>query len=148
MRVFVFKKELWLPRQVDQVFPFFADARNLERITPPWLQFSVLDRGPIHMASGTRINYQLRMRGIPIRWQSEITIWEPPVRFVDQQRRGPYRLWIHEHRFVEKNGGTMAFDEVKYAVPGGSVVNRLFVSRDVEKIFDYRSQKLKEIFSR
>jgi ligand-binding SRPBCC domain-containing protein len=144
--LFKLETELWLPRPRDQVFPFFADAFNLETITPPWLQFAVLAPRPIQMRAGLRIDYRLRLRGFPLRWQSEITAWEPPGRFVDEQRRGPYRAWIHEHVFEESNGGTLARDTVQYAVFGGWLVNRLLVRRDVEKIFAFRQARLREIF--
>lgn len=130
------------------MFAFFSDAHNLDRITPPWLHFHVLTPPPIPMRVGQRIDYRLRIRGIPLRWQSAITAWEPPHRFVDEQQRGPYRAWIHEHTFEEKDGGTLARDEVKYAVFGGALVNRLFVERDVKKIFEYRAGKLGEIFGK
>ena len=98
------------------------------------------------MAEGTRIDYRVRLRGIPIRWQSEIAAWEPPKLFIDVQRRGPYRLWAHEHRFDERDGMTLAEDVVRYAVPGGWVVDRLFVRRDVRRIFRYRRKKLRSLF--
>jgi len=146
MKTHVLERELWLPRPVGDVFPFFADARNLEVLTPPWLSFKVVTLGAITMAPGTIIDYKLRVHGFPVGWQSEITVWEPPHRFVDEQRRGPYRLWVHEHGFEEENGGTLARDVVEYAAPGGGLVNRLFVAGDVKKIFEYRAQKLKELF--
>jgi hypothetical protein len=146
MKTYLFKKEVWLPRTLEDVFPFFADADNLQAITPPWLSFRTLPAGEITMKPGTLIDYELRVHGVSIRWQSEITVWEPPRRFVDRQRRGPYHLWIHEHRFLEKDGGTLAVDEVRYTVPGGALVNSLFVARDVEKIFEFRAKKLKELF--
>ncbi|MDB6125598.1 MAG: cyclase/dehydrase [Pedosphaera sp.] len=139
--------ELWLPAPREKVFSFFADAQNLETITPPWLQFHVLTRAPILMKAGTRIDCRLKIHGLPARWQSEITLWEPSVCFVDVQRRGPYRTWIHMHTFEDQNGGTLAKDQVHYAVPGGRLIDWLFVRRDVKKIFDYRSQKLKVLFS-
>ncbi|HEU4334452.1 MAG TPA: SRPBCC family protein [Candidatus Eisenbacteria bacterium] len=129
-----------------EVFPFFADARNLEELTPPFLRFQVLSPPPIPMAAGTRIDYRLRLHGIPIRWQSEITAWEPMRMFVDEQRRGPYRTWIHTHRFTAKNGGTLVEDEVRYDVPGGALVNALFVRNDVARIFAYREAKLRARF--
>ncbi|HZA25273.1 MAG TPA: SRPBCC family protein, partial [Dehalococcoidia bacterium] len=92
----VFETEQWFPLRPEEVFSFFSDALNLELITPPWLRFKVLTVSPIEMKEGTVIDYRLRLRGIPLRWQSQITVWEPPHRFVDQQRRGPYRLWVHE----------------------------------------------------
>jgi ligand-binding SRPBCC domain-containing protein len=97
-----------LAAPLSEVFPFFADAYNLERITPSFLSFKVLTPAPIEMRPGTLIDYRLRVRGAPLRWRSEITAWEPPYRFVDEQRRGPYRAWIHEHRFEERDGRTIA----------------------------------------
>ena len=144
MRVFTLQNEVWLPRQIDEVFEFFSDAYNLEALTPPMLRFEVLTPAPIRMAVGTLIDYRLRLRGVPVRWQSEITAWEPPFRFVDEQRRGPYSMWVHEHMFEERDGGTLAKDNVNYAVPGGALVHRLFVARDVRKIFEYRTERLRE----
>lgn len=141
-----FTSELWLPRPRDEVFPFFAAAANLEAITPPWLSFRILQSTPPAMGQGALIDYRLRIRGIPVRWRSEITAWEPPVRFVDEQRKGPYRAWVHEHRFEERDGGTLVFDRVRYAVPGGRLVDRLFVRRDIEAIFAYRRQQLLDRF--
>jgi len=139
--------ELWVARPREEVFPFFANARNLEAITPPLLRFAILTPGPIEMRVGLRIDYQLRVRGMPLRWQSEITAWEPPIRFVDEQRRGPYRVWIHEHNFEERAGGTLALDRVRYAVPGGGLLERFFVRPQLRQIFAYRQTKLGEIFS-
>lgn len=147
MRTFTLTNELWLPAPPWDVFPFFADAFNLERITPPMLRFRVLTAPPIAMGVGTLLDYRVRLRGVPMRWQSEITAWEPPHRFVDEQRRGPYRLWVHEHTFAAQDGGTVARDNVRYAVPGGVLVQRLFVAPDLRRIFEYRSAALREIFS-
>ena len=146
MKDATFQAELWLPRPRSEVFPFFADAHNLQSITPPWLRFHVLTPSPIDIKAGVRIDYQIRVHGLPLRWQSEITVWEPPYRFVDEQRRGPYRRWIHEHRFVERDGGTLCSDSVRYAVLGGWLMERLFVRRDVERIFAFRQTRLTEIF--
>lgn len=146
-QLFTFDTRLWLAAPRERVFPFFADAGNLETITPPWLQFQIVTPRPMDMRVGTRIDYRLRVHGVPLRWQSEITAWEPPGRFVDEQRRGPYRAWIHEHTFAEHDGGTEVGDSVKYAVIGGWVIDRLFVRRDVRQIFAYRERKLREIFA-
>lgn len=135
-----------LRRPLSEVFPFFADARNLERITPPWLRFHVLTPGDIEMREGLTIDYRLRLRGIPIRWTSRISAWEPPGRFVDEQERGPYLAWHHEHRFREVDGMTVAEDDVAYAVPGGRLVNRFLVAPDLRRVFAYRSTRLREIF--
>ena len=146
MRTFELTSELMLPRPPAEVFPFFADARNLERLTPPWLRFAVLTPGTIEMRPGATIDYRLSLRGVPIRWRSEITAWEPPFRFVDEQRRGPYRLWVHEHRFEEREGGTLASDRVRYAVWGGRMVDRVLVRPDLERVFQYRRTVLRGIF--
>ena len=146
MREFTFESNLWLPRPRNEVFSFFADARNLEIITPPWVRFNIITAAPLRMKVGLLIDYKLHVRRIPFRWQSEITVWEPPYCFVDEQRRGPYRLWIHEHRFEETFGGTNCKDIVRYSVPGGWLVDRLFVRRDVKRIFAFRSFKLAQIF--
>lgn len=147
LKTHIFETELWLPLPREKVLPFFADARNLESITPPWLNFRILTPGEIPMRVGALIDYQLRVHGLPVRWRTEITGWNPPASFVDEQRRGPYRLWRHTHTFAEFNGGTLCGDRVEYAVPGGALVNRLFVRRDVEKIFAFRAEALKKHFA-
>ena len=144
--VHVFESELWLPVSREKIFPFFADARNLEALTPPWLKFHILTPGAIPMRVGTLIDYHLRVHGVPIRWRTEITAWEPPTGFADEQRRGPYRLWRHRHSFAEHNGGTVCGDRVEYAAPGGALIHRWFVRRDVEAIFQYRAGALKQRF--
>jgi ligand-binding SRPBCC domain-containing protein len=97
------------------------------------------------MKTGARIQYQLRLHGIPLRWESEITAWEPPHRFVDEQTSGPYHLWIHEHQFLEHGGGTKVRDLVQYSVAGGRLVHRLFVASDLNKIFEFRRRRVAEI---
>lgn len=139
---YVLRAEQWLPRPVAEVFAFFADAHRLQDLTPPFLNFHVVTPPPIAMFPGTKIDYRLRLRGIPIRWQSEISEWDPPFRFVDRQVTGPYRLWHHLHTFEERNGGTFVCDVVDYAVPGGSLIHWLIVRRDLERIFSYRRQRL------
>ena len=99
MREFTLQTELWLPRLRDEVFPFFAEARNLETLTPAWLKFEVLTPAPIAMRPGMPIDYRIRVHGLPIRWRTEIAEWDPPRRFVDVQLRGPYTLWHHTHTF-------------------------------------------------
>ena len=146
MKIFHFECGLWLPRPRNEVFEFFANALNLEGITPPWLKFRVVTPKPVHMQRGAEIEYRLRIRGIPVRWRSRITAWDPPHRFVDEQIRGPYRVWIHEHRFSEKLRGTLCEDSVQYAPLGGALSNKLLVEHDVRKIFAYRSERLQEFF--
>ncbi|MBN2242852.1 MAG: SRPBCC family protein [Acidobacteria bacterium] len=138
---------MFLPRLPEAVFPFFADAGNLERITPPWLHFEILSPSPVTMQAGATIDYRLRLHGWPLHWQTIITAWDPPHRFVDEQRRGPYRVWIHEHTFRESAGGCEMEDYVKYGVFGGRLANFLLVRRDVKRIFQYRKQELMNIFN-
>lgn len=134
-----------LPLDLETVFAFFADAANLDRLTPPWLHFQILSQLPIVMSTGTRIDYKLKLRGVPLYWQSEITVWNPPYTFQDVQRRGPYLLWEHTHRFeAVRQGATIVTDEVSYRVPGGSVINALLVRPDLERIFRYRRERLEE----
>ena len=146
MKEHVFETELWLPRPREEVFRFFAEARNLEILTPPWLKFEVLTPGPTVMRPGTLIDYRITVHGLPIRWRTEILEWNPPHQFVDLQLRGPYTLWHHTHTFEERQGGTVCHDRVRYRPRGGAIVNWLFVRRDVERIFQYRQQRLRELF--
>lgn len=146
MKIHTFHSELWVPHPREEVFDFFSRAENLEALTPPWLRFSILTPGPIAMRAGVRIRYRLRLHGVPLRWVSEITEWQPPYRFVDEQRTGPYRLWIHSHQFFEHNDGTMIRDMVRYSVAGGTLVQKLFVAPDISRIFEFRRQKIAELF--
>jgi ligand-binding SRPBCC domain-containing protein len=136
--------EIAQPR--ERLFEFFSDAFQLEAITPHWVHFHVVTPAPIRIEAGTIIDYKLRIHGFPMRWQSKITTWEPPYRFVDEQIRGPYRRWHHEHVFEESTHGTLIRDIVHYSVPGGRLINRLFVQPDLRKIFAYRSSKLQGLF--
>jgi len=131
-----------IPLPIEQVFAFYADAHNLERITPPWLGFEVTTPRPIAMGVGTLIEYRLRLHRVPVRWRTRIAAWEPPLRFVDLQVRGPYSLWEHTHTFEEDGPtATIIHDRVRYAIPFGllgELANRLLVQRDLKQIFDYR----------
>lgn len=142
----VLEREQLLPAPVGEVFAFFADAGNLDRITPPFLRFRILTPLPIELREGTLIDYRLRLRGVPIRWRTRISVWQPPHRFVDEQLRGPYRLWQHEHTFEPVGDGTLCRDVVRYRHWGGSIAERLLVRPDLERIFDYRSSTLRSIF--
>jgi ligand-binding SRPBCC domain-containing protein len=131
----------------EDVFPFFADARNLEAITPPLLRFRLLTPDPIAMGVGTFLQYALRIHGLPVRWDTLIQEWDPPHRFVDVQVRGPYRLWHHTHDLVPLDDGraTLMRDTVRYAVGFGvlgEVARRALVQRDVEAIFAFRAEKV------
>ncbi len=148
MKTYTIDQEQWLPRPRDLVFPFFADAGNLQAITPPWVGFEIMTPRPIEMKAGALIDYRIHLHGIPVPWRTEITAWEPPFRFVDTQRRGPYRKWVHTHSFEERDGGTLCRDHVEYAVPGGALIHWLFVSRDVRRIFEHRRRVLDRLFAR
>ena len=147
MQIREFKCELWLPLPPVKLFEFFGDATNLDALTPPWLHFNIVTPRPIPMKAGTLIDYRLRIHGIPIRWRTRINEWKPPHRFVDEQIRGPYRRWIHEHTFDERDGGTLARDTVSYAVPFDLLTHHLFVKPDIERIFAFRSVELFKRFS-
>lgn len=140
-------REQWLPQDLEATFAFFSRPENLQEITPPFLGFHIV-RAEKELHAGSLIEYKLKIRGVPMRWLTEIEIWEPPFRFVDNQLRGPYKLWHHEHRFAEKDGGTLISDRVDYALPFGvlgQLAHRLMVRRDVEGIFDFRQRRLTEL---
>ena len=143
MKVHTLERAQELDGTPEEVFPFFADAHNLEAITPPLLRFRVLTPRPIDMHAGTLIEYRLRVHGLPVRWKTRIEEWLPSSRFVDRQLSGPYRLWHHTHEFTALPGErTLMTDVVRYSVgfgPAGEIARRLFVGRDVEEIFDYRA---------
>ncbi|MDP8944116.1 MAG: SRPBCC family protein [Actinomycetota bacterium] len=135
------EREQWLPRAPEEVFPFFADALNLEAITPSWLRFRVVTPAPIEMRAGALIDYRLRLRGVSVAWHTRIEAWEPPRRFVDRQLRGPYRHWVHTHSFRPEAGGTVMRDAVAYGLPLGplgELAHAAFVRRDLERIFAFR----------
>jgi len=138
-----------VPAPLAEVFFFFCDARNLDRITPPWLRFKVLGQTDCEPKAGTLIHYQLAWHGIPLRWISRIEEWRPPELFVDVQVKGPYALWHHTHSFEACEGGTLIGDAVRYAVPMGALGDFLggwLVRRDVERIFDYRAEQIPAMF--
>ncbi len=143
-RVHLLEREQRVELPIDRAFEFYGDARNLERITPPWLGFEVTTPGPIEMEVGTLIEYRLRLHRVPVRWRTRIEVWEPPRRFVDAQIRGPYSLWEHTHTFeAEGPEATIIRDRVRYAIPFGplgELANRLLVRRDLRRIFDYRRE--------
>ena len=143
---YVLTAEMVLPVDRDELFAFFSDARQLETITPDWLNFSILTPMPVEMKQGLLLDYRLSLHRIPIRWRTEIAAWQPPYRFVDQQLRGPYKRWHHEHLFEEVPGGTKVVDRVNYIPRGGSLIHKWFVKPDLLKIFKYRQDQLHKIF--
>jgi uncharacterized protein (TIGR01777 family) len=141
--------EQWVPQPPEEVFPFFADAHNLERITPPFLKFRILGVSTPTLQTGSRIDYQLSLHGVPVRWQSLIEDWQPNRAFVDTQTRGPYQRWHHTHEFEPYQGGTVIRDRVHYELPLGALgelVAGRFVAKDVGTIFAFRRAKIREIF--
>jgi ligand-binding SRPBCC domain-containing protein len=139
--------EITVATPLDQTFAFFAEAGNLERLTPPWLNFTILTPSPLVMREGLEIDYRIRVHGLSIPWRTRIDAWHPGVRFVDRQTMGPYRWWRHEHLFEEVAGGTRVIDRVEYA-PRANWGSRWIVRRDLERIFAYRREALGRIFSR
>lgn len=132
-------------RPLQDVFEFFSDAANLQQLTPGFLKFRILSPTPIEMRTGVRIDYALSLFGLPIKWRTQITAWEPGVRFVDEQERGPYALWRHTHEFEAQGEHTIMRDVVEYKEPLGwlgHVAHYLFVKRTLNKIFDYRRDQV------
>ncbi len=135
-------------RPLADVFAFFSDAGNLEAITPAFLNFHILTPRPIAMRPGTLIDYQIRLLGIPLQWRTQIATWEPPLRFSDVQLRGPYKLWHHAHEFIAVPDGTLMTDRVQYQMPAGPLprlVHAVWTRRTLERIFDFRFEKIEEL---
>jgi ligand-binding SRPBCC domain-containing protein len=148
-RVHRLERSQRIPGRRDEVFAFFADALNLEAITPPFLHFRILSPLPIEMRPGARIDYALSLGGVPLKWRTRITEWEPGVHFVDEQESGPYALWRHTHRFEDQGSSTLMRDLVDYAEPLGplgQVAHVLFVERALDRIFDFRRDAIRRRF--
>lgn len=146
---YVFEDVHWLPESPEKVFPFFSEAKNLETITPPWLNFHIQKTSTPEIAKGTLIDYKLRIKGVPAHWKTLISRWEQGRAFVDEQLKGPYKTWHHTHEFLPLNGGTLMQDRVIYRMPFGplgDVVRKIMVESDIRKIFNYRSQIIGTIF--
>jgi ligand-binding SRPBCC domain-containing protein len=143
--VYRLERATFIPKPRGEVFRFFSDAHNLERITPAFLQFKILTPDPIEMKPGTLIEYKLRLHGVPVRWKTLIAEFVPDDYFVDVQLSGPYRSWHHRHDFLDAPGGTEMRDRVDYEMPFGvigSIVHRFFVRRSVNSIFDHRNASI------
>ena len=151
MKVYHLKRTQFLPITLDEAWQFFSDPRNLKEITPPHMKFRILYMsGGDHMFPGQLIRYYVHvLAGIRVHWVTEITHVQQPVRFIDEQRFGPYALWHHAHFFREVDGGIEMTDEVNYAIPLGFIgqfANWLFVEKQVNAIFDYRFNVLEKRF--
>lgn len=136
-----------LPLPLEKVFEFFSKAENLEAITPPELKFKILTPRPIVLTTGALIDYRLTLSGVPFRWRTRITHWDPPYAFVDEQLKGPYAVWHHTHTFADEGGKTRMDDEVLYKLPLWPLgeVAYPFVNGKVERIFRYRRAKVREM---
>ena len=149
MKPHILVRKTVVKRPLNEVFEFFSKAENLNLLTPPELEFKILSPLPIAMKKGARIDYRIKLNGIPFSWKTEITDWQQGKYFVDEQLKGPYRIWHHTHSFTETKEGTEMTDTVKYLAPGWflePIVHHLIVKSRVEKIFDFRNQKLEELF--
>jgi ligand-binding SRPBCC domain-containing protein len=141
-------REQRIPAGPAEVFDFFADPRNLEEITPPWLHFRIT-RAPDSVSGGAQIEYRLRLHGIPVRWLTRIEDWQPPHRFADVQLSGPYSRWHHTHTVEPDGDGVVMGDRIRYSLPLGplgALAHRLLVRRDLERIFDYRREAIERRF--
>jgi ligand-binding SRPBCC domain-containing protein len=142
------QREQFIPRPLTEVFSFFADAGNLEAITPPWLHFRIVTPQPIEVRAGALIDYRLALFGVPLAWRTRIEAFDPPVRFIDRQVWGPYRLWRHTHEFREQDGGTLMTDRVEFELYLGligSAANAVIVRRLLAQIFDFRHQAIESL---
>ena len=151
MRIHTLRREQLVRAELPEVFEFFSRAANLEALTPEWLSFRLLSPAEVPMRRGTLIDYSLRLHGIPIRWRTLIEVWEPGVRFLDLQVRGPYALWSHLHEFEALDGGTLVRDEVLYGLPLsplGDLAHPLLVKRDLRRIFDHRRAAVVRLLER
>lgn len=148
MQTDILEREQFIPASIEEVFAPFADAANLQAITPPWLHFRIVSSLPEKVQTGARIAYWLRLHGMPIRWTTRIVAWNPPYQFVDVQTGGPFALWCHRHTFESVPGGTIARDRVEYRIGfgmAGRLMHRLLVRRDLDRIFAYRQEAILDL---
>ena len=149
MKIYTLERQQWIPQPLPEVFDFFSRVENLDRITPPWLRFRILTPLPAQVEAGSRLDYSLRLAGVPVKWRTRITVWEPGKRFVDFQERGPYALWEHSHRFLPVGDGVLMADTVRYALPLGplgELAHGLRVRSMLGQVFDYRFDQIRRRF--
>jgi ligand-binding SRPBCC domain-containing protein len=145
----IYKSTTLIRRPLNEVFEFFSKAENLNEITPPMLRFKILSPLPIEMKKGTLIDYSIVMHGIPFKWKTKITDWNPGVSFTDEQLKGPYRVWRHQHVFAAEGEFTRMTDIVYYLSPGWifePLIEKFFIKKKVKEIFSFRELKLKQLF--
>lgn len=151
MAEYILERRQIIERPREEVFDFFADAGNLEKITPPELNFKITTPQPIDIKKGALIDYQLKLRGLPLTWKTEITLWNPPFEFVDTALKSPYKQWIHSHQFtIGEQNETIMEDMVRYRLPFEPLGNiaHFIVGRELNYIFDYRYKIIEEIFGK
>lgn len=142
-------RSIYLNSPIEKVFDFFSKAENLNVLTPPSLHFKILTPTPFEMKAGTLIDYRIKMFGIPFKWRTKITHWQPTEQFIDSQIKGPYVKWIHSHTFEIQGDGILMHDTVEYACPGWifePIIFNLVIKNALEDIFSYRNEKCKELF--
>jgi ligand-binding SRPBCC domain-containing protein len=147
MIYYKFEINQFIPLPIKEVFHYFSNPENLQKITPKYLNFKIKNDPLLEMKKGQIFKYQLRVRGIPINWTSLISSYHPPYSFIDEQIKGPYSSWHHTHTFKEENGGTTIIDEVKYTLPLGfigKIINSIWVKRDLNSIFKYRQKMIEK----
>ncbi len=148
-RGYVFSSHFWVPYSIESVFSFFSDEENLELLSPSWIHFKKIEKSSESIQRGTKIDYKLKIKGISFRWQSLISLWQPPTYFVDEQIRGPYSYWYHDHKFKDVRGGTLIIDQVTYKVPFGLFGDLFFsswIKKSIIKIFQFRKKRMSIIF--
>jgi len=147
--MYIFESKLVIDKPIYEVFEFFCKAENLQKLTPPTLNFKILTELPIEMKKGSRIDNRIKLYGVPVKWKTEITKWDPPFEFEDTQLKGPYKLWKHRHIFKDLGDKTEMTDIVEYnpkGFPFNTILDKLIVKKEIEKIFNYRTEKINQYF--
>jgi len=148
--LYVYKQQQKIGKPLADLFPFFEKPENLSLLTPKWLSFKIKSKEPLSMKEGARFEYTIKLFGIPMHWETLITKYEPPFQFVDEQLKGPYKVWIHTHSFIENNEQVLMTDEVKYDLYGGflkGIINHFFIKHSIKQIFRFRKAAITEFFN-